>query len=188
MIEEETQPGTDTQGTKARPSSRLAELYKRNAPDALRLAYVLTGDRALAEDFVQEAFVKLAGRFVDLRNPAAFPAYLRKTVVNLARMHWRRRRIERELMERRAREPRLEAGPAADAGMGARDAMRRALLGLPPRTRAALALRCYEDLQEAQVAEILGCSVGTVKSLVSRGVAALRGTVDRDGGGESTDG
>ena len=92
------------------------------------------------------------------------------------------------MMERQAREPLREAGPSADAGMGARDAMRRALLGLPPRTRAALALRYYEDLPEAQIAEIMGCSVGTVKSLVSRGVAALRGIVDRDGGGENSDG
>ena len=188
MIEEGTQPGTEPQAANARPSGRFSELYVRNAPDALRLAYLLTGDRPLAEDLVQEAFVKLAGRFADLRNPTAFPSYLRKTVVNLARMHWRRQRVERAVMERRAREPRLEAGPAADAGMGARDAMRRALLGLPPRTRAALALRYYEDLPEAQIAEIMGCSVGTVKSLVSRGVAALRGIVDRDAGGESSDG
>ncbi len=188
MIEEGTEPGTEPQTAGARPSSRFTELYLRNAAEALRLAYLLTGDRALAEDLVQEAFVKLAGRFADLRNPSAFPAYLRKTVVNLARMHWRRRRLERAVMERRAREPRLEAGPAADAGMGARDHMRRALLGLPPRTRAALVLRYYEDLSEAQVAEILACSVGTVKSLVSRGVATLRGTVERDGGGENSDG
>jgi RNA polymerase sigma-70 factor (sigma-E family) len=188
VIEEGTQPGTETQVANARPSSRFAELYVRNAPDALRLAYLLTGDRALAEDLVQEAFVKLAGRFADLRNPSAFPAYLRKTVVNLARMHWRRRRVERAVMERKAREPRIEAGPAADAGMGARDAMRRALLGLPPRTRAALALRYFEDLSEAQVAEVLGCSIGTVKSLVSRGVAALRGTVNGEAGGERSHG
>jgi RNA polymerase sigma factor (sigma-70 family) len=132
--------------------------------------------------------VKLAGRFADLRNPSAFPAYLRKTVVNLARMHWRRRRVERAMVERRAIRTEAETGPAADAGVGMRDQMRRALLGLPPRTRAALVLRYYEDLSEAQVAEVLGCSVGTVKSLVSRGVAVLRGTVDRDDGGESSDG
>ena len=71
---------------------RLAELYRRHAPDAVRLAYLLTGDRVLAEDLVQDAFVKLAGRFRDLRDPDAFAAYLRRTVVNLTNSHWRRTR------------------------------------------------------------------------------------------------
>src|SRR5437762_7225921 len=103
-IERGTEPGGEpSTGVGAR--GRFAELYVANAPDALRLAYLLTGDRVLAEDLVQEAFVKLAGRFADLRNPSAFPAYLRKTVVNLARTHWRRRRVERAVMEWQAREP-----------------------------------------------------------------------------------
>src|SRR5207302_804336 len=68
---------------------RLGELYRRHAPDAARLGYLLTGDRVLAEDLVQEAFVRMFGRFRDLRNPDAFGAYLRKTVVNLSRSHFR---------------------------------------------------------------------------------------------------
>ena len=62
----------------------LAELYVRHAAEATRLAYMLTGDRQLAEDLVQDAFVKLAGRLVHLRDPGAFDAYLRRTIVNLA--------------------------------------------------------------------------------------------------------
>ncbi|MGH2546544.1 MAG: RNA polymerase sigma factor, partial [Actinomycetota bacterium] len=62
---------------------RLAALYEAHAPEAARLAFLLTGDRALAEDIVHEAFVRLLGRFRDLRHPEAFRAYLRTTVVNM---------------------------------------------------------------------------------------------------------
>jgi DNA-directed RNA polymerase specialized sigma24 family protein len=75
--------------------ARLEELYVRNAPSALRTAYFLTGDADLAEDLVQEAFVRIAGRFGHLRTPEAFPAYLRRTIVNLFTSHLRRRALER---------------------------------------------------------------------------------------------
>jgi RNA polymerase sigma-70 factor (sigma-E family) len=155
---------------------RLAELYRVHAPAAARLAYLLTGDRALAEDMVHEAFVRLFGRFRDLRNPDAFPAYLRTTVVNLARSHFRRRKVERAYVER--------AGPAPEAGPeepGERQQMWEALHRLRPRQRAAIVLRYYEDLTEAQTAEVLGCAVGTVKSLVSRGLDRLRAEIPRGG-------
>src|SRR5438105_909734 len=84
---------------------RLAGLYELHAPAATRLAYLLVGDRELADDLVQDAFVRLAGRFADLRDRAAFDAYLRKTVVNLARMHFRRRRVERAYLQRARSEP-----------------------------------------------------------------------------------
>src|SRR6266702_3303813 len=84
---------------------RLGELYRRHADRAIRLAYLLTGDRALAEDLVQDAFVKLAGRLAHLRDPGAFDAYLRRTVVNLANSHLRRKRLERTYLERIKHEP-----------------------------------------------------------------------------------
>jgi RNA polymerase sigma-70 factor (sigma-E family) len=149
---------------------RLAELYEVHAPDAARLAYLLTGDRALAEDLVHEAFVRMFGRFRDLRNPDAFGAYLRTTVVNLARSHFRRRRVERTYLERQGRGP--EPPPPDVDG---REELWQALRRLRPRQRAAIVLRYYEDLTEAETAEILGCAVGTVKSLVSRGIDHLRG-------------
>jgi RNA polymerase sigma-70 factor (sigma-E family) len=148
---------------------RLAELYSAHVPDATRLAYLLTGDRALAEDLVQEAFVRLFGRFRDLRNPDAFGAYLRTTVVNLARSHFRRTKVERAYVEREGRQPN-----PAPADLGGREEMWQALQRLRPRQRAAIVLRYYEDLTEAQTAEVLGCAVGTVKSLVSRGIDGLR--------------
>src|SRR5437588_487857 len=97
----------------ASPRGRLGELYARHAPDAARLAYLLTGDRALAEDLVQEAFVRMFGRFRDLRNPEAFGAYLRKTVVNLSRSHFRRLKVERAYTARRAVEPAATAATNA---------------------------------------------------------------------------
>src|SRR6185503_20716782 len=80
-------------GTEAgRPS--LAELYERTAPGAVRLAYLLTGDRSVAEDITQDAFVRVSGRLAHLREGGAFDAYLRRAVVYLAKNHFRRRAVE----------------------------------------------------------------------------------------------
>jgi RNA polymerase sigma-70 factor (sigma-E family) len=155
-------------------TGRLAELYLRHGDDAVRLAYLLTGDRALAEDLVQDAFVKLAGRLTHLRDPGAFDAYLRRTVVNLTNSHFRRKRLERAYLKRErgsARTEELMPDP------GTRDELWEALGNLTPRQRAAIVLRFYEDLSEQRVAEILNCRPGTVKSLVSRGLAILRGEI-----------
>lgn len=154
---------------------RLADLYRQHADAATRLAYLLTGDRALAEDLVQEAFVRLARRLTHLRDPEAFGAYLRKTIVNLANSHFRRRRVERVYLEKeaslRARTPAVADAP----DVGTREEMRTALFTLPARQRAALVLRFYEDLPDERIAEILGCRRSTVRTLVRRGVVALRG-------------
>lgn len=82
----------------------LEELYVRNAPAALRPAYFLTGDRDQAEDLVQEAFVRVAGRFQHLRVPDNVPGYLHRTIVNLLTSQLRRRRLERKWLHREARE------------------------------------------------------------------------------------
>src|SRR5262249_34739970 len=74
---------------------RLEVLYLRHGPEALKLAYLLTGDRELSEDIAQEAFVRVARRLTGLRNADSFRWYLRRTVVNLANSHLRRRRVER---------------------------------------------------------------------------------------------
>src|SRR6266567_6948644 len=80
-------------------AGRLGDLYRGHADGAVRLAYLLTGDRALAEDLVQDAFVRLAGRLVHLRDQQAFEAYLRRTVVNLSNSYFRRRKVERAFLE-----------------------------------------------------------------------------------------
>jgi RNA polymerase sigma-70 factor (sigma-E family) len=156
---------------------RLGALYVRHAPGAIRLAYLITGERALAEDLVQEAFTKLAARFQDLRAPEAFEAYLRKTVVNLARSHFRHLRVERAYVERVKTMPEREA---FQPDVGQKEALRQALLRLSERQRAAIVLRFYSDLSEAQTAKALGCRVGTVKSLVSRGMSKLRDEVGHE--------
>ena len=152
-------------------SDRMAELYALHAPRAARLAYLLTSDRELAEDLTQEAFVRLMRRYRDLRNPASFDAYLRTTVVNLARKHFRHRRVERTHLEKE----RGRVSSTSHAGVvETREEAWQALRMLPGRQRTALVLRYYEDLSEQETADILGVTVAAVKSLVQRGVATLR--------------
>lgn len=157
---------------------RLEALYSEHVRGAVRLAFLLTGDEQQAQDIAQDAFVRIAGRFQDLRNPEAFPGYLRTTVLNLSRGHLRRLRTQRDYLQRRR--PETQAAPPADAQ--ARDEMWGALQALPHRQRAALVLRYYEDLSERQAAEALGCSVSAVKSLVTRGLQGLRAEMEGGGG------
>jgi RNA polymerase sigma-70 factor (sigma-E family) len=147
----------------------LASLYERHADDAVGLAYLLTGDRGLAEDLVQDAFVRIASRFAHLRDPDVFGAYLRRSVVNLANSHFRRRRVERRHLQGTAgSEPAVEHDLAV--GLTLRDAIYR----LPVRQRTALVLRFYEDLTEREIADIMRCRTGAVKQLVFRGMQTLR--------------
>ncbi len=130
----------------------LARLYEQHAPAALRLAYLLTGDNGLAEDLVQDAFVRVVGRFGQLRDEMGFDAYLRRTVVNLS--CGTRRRAE---------------GDGLEEG----DELWRRLGSVAPRQRAALVLRHYENLSDEQAAQVLGCSTRALRSLTSRGLQAL---------------
>jgi len=151
---------------------RLAELYVRHAPAAGRFAYLLTADHQQAQDLVQEAFVRIVGRFGHLRVPDAFDAYLRRTIVNLHTSRLRRLRVERAYLERE----RGRVAPAVGAmpDVGAREELWRALRRLPARQRAAVVLRYYEDLSEQATADVLRCSTAAVKSLVARAMATLR--------------
>jgi RNA polymerase sigma-70 factor (sigma-E family) len=169
----EVEPDQDLQ---ERRSAR-AELYLRYSPAAFRLAFLLTGDRELAADLVHDAFVRLFGRLLHLRNPDAFEAYLRQTVVNLCRMHFRRKRVERSYLRREEQGfEEQAAGPDIDI----REDLWQALLRLPERQRIAIVLHYYEDLSELQAAEVLRCRPGTYRSLVSRGITQLRLTLQGD--------
>ena len=86
-------------------TSELQELYVRHAPAALRLAYFLSGDREEARDLVQDAFVRVAGRFRYLRQPDEFDTYLRRTIVNLHASRLRRLKVERSSLAREAALP-----------------------------------------------------------------------------------
>jgi RNA polymerase sigma-70 factor (sigma-E family) len=136
--------------------------YKAEYPGMVRLAHVLTGTAEGAEDVVQDAFARILGRFDGLENAGG---YLRTTVVNLCRDGERRRRRERRL-----------GTPSADGinlSLGASEVVD-VLLRLPYRQRAVLVLRYWGDWSEAEIADVLGCRSGTVKTLASRGLAHLR--------------
>jgi RNA polymerase sigma-70 factor (sigma-E family) len=158
-------------------AGRLADVYARNAPAAVRLAYLITSDAELARDIAQDAFVRVAGRLGHLRVPDAFDAYLRRSVVNLCTTYFRRRRIERAYLQRAAAEPGGEL-PAPDVGV--RDELRTALRSLPARQRTAIVLRYYEDLSEQQVADAMRCSVPAARSLIGRGMHTLRALIEGD--------
>jgi RNA polymerase sigma-70 factor (sigma-E family) len=158
--------------------SRIGELYLRHADGAARLAYLLTGDREMAEDLVQDAFVKATGRLIHLREPDAFSAYLRTTIVNLSRSYFRHKRVERLYLERTRTTDGRETYSSPWRAVEDKDELWKALGRLTQRQRAAIVLRFYEDLSEVEVAEILQCAPGTVKSLVSRGLDKLRSEID----------
>ena len=154
----------------------LEEIYVRNAAGALRLAYFLTGDRELAEDLTQEAFVRVAGRFRHLRDPDDLPAYLRRTIVNLFTSQLRHRRVEREWLRRQT----APGSVSNDVDVAERDDLWRAMAVLPQRQRAALVLRYYEDLSEEDAAQVLRCSVGALNQLIVRAKATLRQHIQRE--------
>lgn len=157
---------------------RFEGLYEAHISSAVSLALLLTKEPELAEDIAQEAFVKVARRFGDLRDRNAFPAYLRRTVVNLTNSQMRRRRLERRSLARLAGRP-----PQADVERSPEQGeLWSAVVDLPHRQRAALVLRFCEDLSEREVAEILQTTEKAVRSLVSRGTETLRerlGGLDR---------
>ncbi|MFI7606328.1 SigE family RNA polymerase sigma factor [Micromonospora sp. NPDC049366] len=134
----------------------------------LRFAYLLTGDWAAAEDLLQTALVKVWFAWARVRGDAE--AYVRRTIANTY-VSWRRRRWTGEIPQTVPDRP---DGPDRMTEFVERDALWRMLAELPRRQRAVLVLRYFEDLTEAQVAETLGISVGTVKSQASKGLAKLR--------------
>jgi RNA polymerase sigma-70 factor (sigma-E family) len=161
------------EGTAVEPGpGSMADLYARYVPGGKRLAFLLTGDAHRADDLVHEAFVRCVGRFSYLRSHRAFDAYLRQAIVNLHTSGLRHRYVERAWMRREA--ARLAPVTASLPDVASREDLWRALGTLPPRQRAALVLRYYEDLSEHDTADVLGCSVAAVKSLVARGSEALR--------------
>ena len=147
----------------------FAEFVAARSRQLIRLAYVLTGDQHTAEDLLQNALVKAAAHWGRIHT--APEAYVRR-IMYREQVSWLRRRVRRRETAM-AQVPEPTAGDDA-VSVEARLALRDALLALPPRRRAVLVLRYLEDLSESQVAEILGCSVGTVRSQNHKAVAQLR--------------
>ena len=135
--------------------------------DLLRTAYLLTGDRETAEDLVQAALLTTMRHWRSVADPMA---YVRRAMVNRRTSLWRRIG-SRELL---TDAPPDRGVPDGAARRAERDELLAALGRLPVRMRAVLVLRYWEDLSEENTAQLLGCSVGTVKSQASRGLARLR--------------
>jgi len=136
----------------------------------LRTAYLMTGDRGLAEDLVQSTLTKAYvswGRVQSADNP---DAYVRRILINTGIRAGRRRQITEILHA----DPPEAPAPDTTAHVDERQRLAAALTDLPPRQRAVVVLRYFDDLSEVSVAEILSCSVGTVKSQASKALAKLR--------------
>jgi RNA polymerase sigma-70 factor (sigma-E family) len=145
----------------------------------LKTAYLLVWDMAEAEDLVQECLLGVARRWPRVAAMEHPHAYARRILVNLVldgAQGRARRRHELAIRAADHHEPPAAAGPSAlDADPGLLDALR----ALPKQQRATVVLRYFEDLSEAQTAQVLGCSVGTVKSTTSRALDRLRHTLGR---------
>lgn len=154
----------------ARDAAFTAYLQARQ-PALLRTAYLITGDRATAEDVLQTALAKLYLAWDRVERREAVDAYVRRIIVNeyrsLWRSPWRRREVAvDEVPETGAVTDRYDDGQA--------EALWSFVQTLPKKQRAVVVLRYYEELSEAEIADILGISVGTVKSQASRALAGLR--------------
>lgn len=149
---------------------RFREWANARAGRLHRTAFLLCGDWHAAEDLVQEAMARTALNWRRVEAAADPDAYVRKILVNECRSRWRRR-SNRECPSDRLPDVRVDDGADARAR---RDELITALLALPPRQRATVVLRYFDGLTEAQTAQALGCSQGTVKSQTSRALTALR--------------
>ena len=136
----------------------------------LRTARLLTGNLADAEDLLQSALAKTYLAWQRIEDPGSLDGYVRRAMVNTQISWWRRRRLEEYPTDEIPDQP--VDDHAGDSDM--HDSLSRALRRLPERMRAAVVLRYYEDMSEAEIAGVLGVSLGTVKSTVSRAVAKLR--------------
>jgi RNA polymerase sigma-70 factor (sigma-E family) len=150
-------------------SESFGEFVAAALPGLLRFGHVLTGDSRTAEDLVQEALARTLRKWRTVRHENA-AAYVRKVMVNTHINRWRRWDARVQLgavPESVGDDPALRRSEDWDL-------LRRALCRLPVRQRTVLVLRYFEDLPEAEIAHLMGCQPGTVKSQASRGLAALR--------------
>ena len=163
-------------GVGADAEGDFREFVTARSSELLRLARVLTTDRHAAEDLVQVSLLNAWRSWSRVRAADDPDAYVRRVMVNAAAGGWRRRWRDEIPTER------LPESAVADhvGGIGVRDALVRELRALPPRQRAAIALRYFADLDDRAVADALGCSVSTARSQISRGLEKLRVRTEED--------
>ncbi|WP_163512533.1 SigE family RNA polymerase sigma factor [Fodinicola acaciae] len=154
----------------AAAKQRFAEFVAARTPALMRLAYLLTGDQHAAEDLLQTALTKAMVRWRTLQRDDP-EAYVRRVMYHEQVSWWRRAARRRETTVHELPDTPL-ADPSDQSDL--RMQTRQALLRLTAKQRAVLVLRYFEDLSETQVADALGCSVGTVRSQTAKAVARLR--------------
>jgi RNA polymerase sigma-70 factor (sigma-E family) len=148
------------------PASSFEDLFRSRYEPMVRVAFLLVGSRAEAEDVVQDAFARVEMRWARLDNAEG---YLHRCVVNRSYDVLRRRRVEEKFRRlRREETSELDANELGDA-----------LATLPPKRRAAVVLRYYAGLKEKEIAEVLGVRPGTVKSMLHRALAQLREVIEQ---------
>jgi RNA polymerase sigma-70 factor (sigma-E family) len=161
---------------RAPDADHLEQLLAERGQRLMGIAIALTGDRADAEDLLQAALERLLRHRRGVTIDAE--AYLRRTLYNLAADGWRRRGVWRHkilpLLRAEHAGAGTDAAPDGTATVDVRDELVRLLLLLPPHQRAVIMLRYWEQLSEAETAEVLGCSQGAVKSAASKGLRRLR--------------
>lgn len=150
--------------------AEFAEYMQARQARLLRTAYLLTGDRHSAEDLVQTSLAKLYLAWDKVHDQGSMDGYVRRIMVNENNSLWRRGWKKREFASETIPEREL----VDEYDEGARGALWDLVQTLPKKARAVVVLRYYEELSEAETAEILGISVGTVKSQASRALATLR--------------
>jgi RNA polymerase sigma-70 factor (sigma-E family) len=143
----------------------------------VRLGYVLTGDRALAEDLAQTALARVYASWPQIRRAGDPDAYVRRVMVNANHGRFRKHRVSEQLAASVPEPPPVDATEGGDD----RVTLIAALLSLPVGQRSVVVLRFWLDMTETQVAAALGCSVGNVKSQASRALAKLRASAALNG-------
>ncbi|MFK8847964.1 MULTISPECIES: SigE family RNA polymerase sigma factor [Streptomyces] len=162
-----------TSASRAAVFPSFSSYVRARGPVLLRTARSLTANPSDAEDLLQTALTKTFVAWERIEDHRALDGYVRRALLNTRTSQWRKRKIDEFACEEIPEPDPVPAPDPAEAQV-LRDAMWRAVLRLPARQRAMVVLRYYEDLSEAQTAEVLGVSVGTVKSAVSRALAKLR--------------
>ncbi len=156
----------------------VTRLFTAHYRQLVRLAALLLADSAVAEEVVQDAYVRLHQHWWRLREPDRALGYLRTSVVNGARSALRRRAVAQRYAAGMRPPPDAPSAESQLLANVANATLLAALRGLPQRQRETLVLRYYADLSEAEIAEAMGISRGAVKSHAARGIAALRQTME----------
>jgi RNA polymerase sigma-70 factor (sigma-E family) len=166
--------------TAAEPAARMpsypsfASYVRARQPVLLRTARSLTANPSDAEDLLQTALTKTYVAWERIEDHRALDGYVRRALLNTRTSQWRKRKVDEFACDELPEPEPLPDGDDPAERQALRDAMWRAVLRLPARQRAMVVLRYYEDLSEAQTAEVLGVAVGPVKSAVSRALGKLR--------------